>query len=50
MYTTELFSEGYGPDEERRTVHLGVDLFADAGTEVQAPLDGIIFITDFFRR
>lgn len=46
LYATELFSEGYGPDEERRTVHLGVDLFADPGTEVVAPLEGTVFIID----
>ena len=28
------------PHDERRTVHLGVDLFARAGTHVCAPLDG----------
>ena len=28
------------PDAERRTVHLGLDLFARAGTAVHAPLDG----------
>ena len=44
MYTAGQFAEGDGPDEERRTVHLGVDLFADAGTEVRAPLDGIVSI------
>lgn len=29
-------------DEEPRTIHLGVDFWADAGTSVFAPLDGIV--------
>ncbi|WP_375444302.1 peptidoglycan DD-metalloendopeptidase family protein [uncultured Fibrella sp.] len=29
-------------DEEPRTIHLGVDFWADAGTPVFAPVDGII--------
>jgi 4-aminobutyrate aminotransferase-like enzyme len=35
VYTAELFA-----GTERRTVHLGVDLFAPPGTDVYAPLDG----------
>ena len=40
VYTSEAFA---GPDNElpeRRTVHLGVDLFLKAGAPVHAPLDG----------
>ncbi|RMH15900.1 MAG: aminotransferase class III-fold pyridoxal phosphate-dependent enzyme, partial [Gemmatimonadetes bacterium] len=38
-YTSPSFATGED-DGERRTVHLGVDLFAPAGTPVRAPLDG----------
>jgi 4-aminobutyrate aminotransferase-like enzyme/Ser/Thr protein kinase RdoA (MazF antagonist) len=30
------------PTDERRTVHLGMDFFAAAGTRVCAPLDGVV--------
>jgi 4-aminobutyrate aminotransferase-like enzyme/Ser/Thr protein kinase RdoA (MazF antagonist) len=39
FYTEPLFD---GPGEERRTIHLGLDLFAEAGTPVFAPLDGVV--------
>jgi len=40
LYSTPLFAaEGAAPGE-RRTVHLGVDLFGKAGTPVHAPLRG----------
>jgi 4-aminobutyrate aminotransferase-like enzyme/Ser/Thr protein kinase RdoA (MazF antagonist) len=39
LYATPLFSGDAG---ERRTVHLGVDFFAPAGTRVFAPLDGVV--------
>ena len=31
-----------GENDERRTVHLGVDLWADAGTPVFAPVEGVV--------
>jgi 4-aminobutyrate aminotransferase-like enzyme len=37
LYTTDAFRNKNG---EPRTVHLGVDLFVEAGTEVRAPLAG----------
>ena len=41
-------SAQYGPDavsgEERRTIHLGLDLFAEPGTAVYAPLDGTVHL------
>jgi 4-aminobutyrate aminotransferase-like enzyme/Ser/Thr protein kinase RdoA (MazF antagonist)/murein DD-endopeptidase MepM/ murein hydrolase activator NlpD len=39
LYTTEAFRPKYG---EPRTVHLGIDLFVEAGTEIRAPLAGRI--------
>lgn len=38
-YTSPLFAPG---DEEPRTVHLGIDVFAPAGAEVFAPLAGVV--------
>ncbi len=49
VYTTDAFSppdqrRQAPPDDpdERRTVHLGVDLFVPAGTPVHAPLPGVV--------
>jgi 4-aminobutyrate aminotransferase-like enzyme/Ser/Thr protein kinase RdoA (MazF antagonist) len=39
IYTADFFREASG---ERRTIHLGLDLFAPAGTAVYAPLPGTI--------
>jgi 4-aminobutyrate aminotransferase-like enzyme/Ser/Thr protein kinase RdoA (MazF antagonist) len=41
LYLTPLF-EGTEEDAERRTIHLGVDLFVPAGTAVCAPLAGTV--------
>ena len=40
LYSTALF-EG-GADSERRTIHLGADVFAAPGTTVHAPLPGVV--------
>ncbi|MEO8336377.1 MAG: phosphotransferase, partial [bacterium] len=42
LYTSPLFATGPNPEDERRTLHIGLDLFADAGTPVYAPLDGVV--------
>jgi 4-aminobutyrate aminotransferase-like enzyme/Ser/Thr protein kinase RdoA (MazF antagonist)/murein DD-endopeptidase MepM/ murein hydrolase activator NlpD len=42
VYVTELFRHAGNWSDENRTVHLGIDLFADAGTPVFAPLDGTV--------
>jgi 4-aminobutyrate aminotransferase-like enzyme/Ser/Thr protein kinase RdoA (MazF antagonist) len=42
LYTSSIFTSGSGPLDERRTVHIGLDLFAPAGTPVQAPIDGVV--------
>lgn len=41
LYSSPLFG-GEDPLAERRTIHLGLDLFAEAGTPVCAPLDGVV--------
>ncbi|MFQ5570657.1 MAG: aminotransferase class III-fold pyridoxal phosphate-dependent enzyme [Rhodothermales bacterium] len=42
LYTSDLFGSGSNELEERRTVHIGMDLFMEAGSPVFAPLDGTI--------
>ena len=44
LYVSPLFGEGEAPTDERRTVHLGVDLFVEPGTRVYAPLPGEVHI------
>lgn len=43
-YTSPLFGRSENPVDERRTVHLGMDLFLDSGSNVRAPLDGKVHI------
>jgi 4-aminobutyrate aminotransferase-like enzyme/Ser/Thr protein kinase RdoA (MazF antagonist) len=42
LYTSPLFGVSDEPTEERRTVHLGIDLFVEPGTTLRAPLDGVV--------
>jgi 4-aminobutyrate aminotransferase-like enzyme/Ser/Thr protein kinase RdoA (MazF antagonist) len=42
VYSSSLFAGDSNPTDERRTIHLGIDLFADAGTPVSAPFDATI--------
>lgn len=42
LYTSPLFGTSENPTDERRTIHLGVDLFAAPATPIRAPLDGVI--------
>lgn len=39
LYTSDVFKSNAG---ERRTIHIGIDLFMKAGSPVFAPLDGVI--------
>jgi 4-aminobutyrate aminotransferase-like enzyme len=43
IYTAPFFSTGDSPTAEHRTVHIGMDVFAQAGTAVYAPLAGEVF-------
>jgi 4-aminobutyrate aminotransferase-like enzyme len=43
VYAGPAFGSAEGPTAERRTVHLGLDLFLPAGAPVYAPLAGRVF-------
>jgi 4-aminobutyrate aminotransferase-like enzyme/Ser/Thr protein kinase RdoA (MazF antagonist) len=45
LYTSPLFGESGDLTHERRTIHLGIDLFVEPGTPLRAPLDGMVEIT-----
>src|SRR5262249_21203277 len=40
LYTTPLFASGGALTDEQRAVHLGMDLFVEAGSPVIAPVEG----------
>ncbi len=42
LYVSSAFGTGGRITDERRTVHIGLDLFAEAGTPVFAPFDGVV--------
>ena len=44
LYSNDLFATGTDLSTERRTVHVGLDLFAPADTKLYAPLDGRVHI------
>ena len=44
LYTSPLFGQNERVTEERRTVHLGIDLFTAKGTAVHAPLAGRVVV------
>jgi 4-aminobutyrate aminotransferase-like enzyme len=43
FYSSPLFGDRARPTEERRTIHLGIDLFVEAGTPVSAPFDATVY-------
>ncbi|MCK5943973.1 MAG: aminotransferase class III-fold pyridoxal phosphate-dependent enzyme, partial [Planctomycetes bacterium] len=45
IYTDDAFGDPQ-PNGNRRTVHLGIDVFAPAGTEVATPLDAVVHDVD----
>ncbi|HEX9187413.1 MAG TPA: aminotransferase class III-fold pyridoxal phosphate-dependent enzyme, partial [Vicinamibacteria bacterium] len=42
LYVARQFGSGGRTTDERRTVHLGIDLFVEPGTLVRAPLPGVV--------
>jgi 4-aminobutyrate aminotransferase-like enzyme/Ser/Thr protein kinase RdoA (MazF antagonist) len=42
LYRSPLFGSVDHPVEERRTIHLGMDLFVEPGTALRAPLDAVV--------
>jgi 4-aminobutyrate aminotransferase-like enzyme/Ser/Thr protein kinase RdoA (MazF antagonist) len=42
IYLSGLFGAGHHPTDERRTVHLGIDLFVEPGSAVHAPLPATV--------
>jgi 4-aminobutyrate aminotransferase-like enzyme/Ser/Thr protein kinase RdoA (MazF antagonist) len=42
VYSSRLFAGSGNPTDERRTIHLGIDLFAAPGTPVSAPFDATV--------
>jgi len=42
LYVAPAFAAGPRPTDEHRTIHIGLDLFAEAGTPVFAPLRGTV--------
>ena len=44
LYNSPLFGESKNPTEERRTIHLGIDLFVQPGAKLNAPLAGTVHL------
>jgi 4-aminobutyrate aminotransferase-like enzyme/Ser/Thr protein kinase RdoA (MazF antagonist) len=44
LYSAPQFAETDNPIEERRTIHLGLDLFLDAGSNVRSPLAAVVAV------
>jgi 4-aminobutyrate aminotransferase-like enzyme/Ser/Thr protein kinase RdoA (MazF antagonist) len=44
LYTSPLFGASGNPTDERRTVHLGMDLFVEPHAPLSAPLDGVVHL------
>ena len=42
FYLTDTFEGREGDPRERRTIHIGLDIFDEAGAEVRAPLRGVV--------
>jgi 4-aminobutyrate aminotransferase-like enzyme/Ser/Thr protein kinase RdoA (MazF antagonist) len=46
IYSTDAFRNGPWKASDRRTVHLGIDIFAPAGTMLYAPVDGVVEVVE----
>jgi 4-aminobutyrate aminotransferase-like enzyme/Ser/Thr protein kinase RdoA (MazF antagonist) len=44
LYDSPLFGDTANPMAERRTIHLGMDLFVEPGTVLRAPLEGVVHV------
>jgi 4-aminobutyrate aminotransferase-like enzyme/Ser/Thr protein kinase RdoA (MazF antagonist) len=44
LYTSALFAGESSPADDRRTIHLGLDLFVESGTPICAPLEGSVHL------
>ncbi len=44
VYSAPQFGTSKNPTDERRTIHLGIDLFVEPGTPLRAPLAGVAHI------
>ena len=44
LYSSPRFGSVENPVRERRTIHLGMDLFLEPGTALRAPHDGVVHI------
>jgi 4-aminobutyrate aminotransferase-like enzyme/Ser/Thr protein kinase RdoA (MazF antagonist)/murein DD-endopeptidase MepM/ murein hydrolase activator NlpD len=44
VYTSQRYAASENPTDERRTIHLGMDVFVDPGTPVSAPFEGIVHV------
>ena len=42
FYSSPLFAVTSNPTDERRTIHLGIDIFTEPGTPVSAPIDATV--------
>lgn len=47
LYTSDIFKTGDGLLDKRRTIHIGFDLFAEAGTPIDAPLAGKVHTAQY---
>jgi 4-aminobutyrate aminotransferase-like enzyme/Ser/Thr protein kinase RdoA (MazF antagonist) len=44
LYTSPLFRASDNPTDQRRTIHLGIDLFVEKGRKLHAPIEGVVHV------